>query len=499
MLRFLAPALAVLVAGSAAAQPVPGDIFPLDDGNRWVFVQSSWSSGQNGESSSSLEGSVEWAVDGTVEVGGEVLPRLAVTRNGGAPTYCAVGTEVEGDVVSFPFYGTGGAAECPVEINYPASPTASQRGVQVDLALVDTYDLSIGGQPVLGVEVFSSYYAPTGCGSLCDGSVSVGQGLGVYLISEVDSFGPGSRGTTWALRRAEIGGGAVGAALDPGPGFFPLGEGDAWTFAIERKAESSDPYEAAGFVTWAVVDGVLRVGRVEDGVQTALGACVAAVSAATPESSYREQVALTDAPGQACPDGVPEALPALDAYGLFTDGAPAQAGVFLDYFGEGEVSVGGETVPTDVASGSSFRRVAVDGDQHYRSAWTLGRGLGVVGFEQRANVISGPRSVRATLAYARVGGVEYGANPVSGERGPEAGRLSLAVGPNPAHGAARLFVGGDARVRVTVLDALGRVVGTWEAPPGALALDTSGWAAGAYTVRAESAGGVAHARLTVVR
>ena len=96
---------------------------------------------------------------------------------------------------------------------------------------------------------------------------------------------------------------------------------------------------------------------------------------------------------------------------------------------------------------------------------------------------------------------------VASSSGPEASPgVSLSVRPNPAGGVVSVIVmapePGDAVV--VVLDALGRAVARVHAGPVAagatpFALDTSGWAAGVYVVRATVGGQTTTARLVVTR
>ncbi len=88
---------------------------------------------------------------------------------------------------------------------------------------------------------------------------------------------------------------------------------------------------------------------------------------------------------------------------------------------------------------------------------------------------------------------------------PDALRLALAVGPNPASRTATLrFALAEAQtVRVSVTDALGRVVLALERPlgagPQALALDVAGLAPGVYVARTATSETSASVRLTVTR
>ena len=94
--------------------------------------------------------------------------------------------------------------------------------------------------------------------------------------------------------------------------------------------------------------------------------------------------------------------------------------------------------------------------------------------------------------------------PVSAEGASDAA-FALALAPNPAAGAARVSVTAAAAgpLTVDVLDALGRRVATLFAGSAsagqAVTATAAGLAPGVYTVRAQSAAGVATERLTVVR
>lgn len=88
----------------------------------------------------------------------------------------------------------------------------------------------------------------------------------------------------------------------------------------------------------------------------------------------------------------------------------------------------------------------------------------------------------------------------------EAPRLGVAVRPNPAGGRAEvvLTLAEAQAVRVSAVDALGREVAlVFDGPAGAgervVGIDTSGWPAGVYVVRAVAGGRVVSARLVVAR
>lgn len=109
------------------------------------------------------------------------------------------------------------------------------------------------------------------------------------------------------------------------------------------------------------------------------------------------------------------------------------------------------------------------------------------------------------LVYARVSGVTYGSNPVSGESIPE-GSVGLAVSayPNPARGVLNVSVAlpEATSVRLEAFDALGRRVAEVDrALPAGTAevrLDASAWAPGVYVVRAVTDRGASRA-LRVIR
>ncbi|WP_412062180.1 T9SS type A sorting domain-containing protein [Rubrivirga sp. IMCC45206] len=86
---------------------------------------------------------------------------------------------------------------------------------------------------------------------------------------------------------------------------------------------------------------------------------------------------------------------------------------------------------------------------------------------------------------------------VAGEPAPAPKSLSVAVFPNPTAGGATVEVSQAARI--VVVDALGREVAVWDGAR-RVEVDTSGWAPGAYVVRAVSASGArATAGLAVAR
>lgn len=94
---------------------------------------------------------------------------------------------------------------------------------------------------------------------------------------------------------------------------------------------------------------------------------------------------------------------------------------------------------------------------------------------------------------------------VPAESSPDAARLAVVVGPNPAGASAtvRLTLAAAGDARVAVVDVLGREVAVLLDGPAAdasvLRLDTSALPAGVYVVRASAGGTVASATLTVAR
>ena len=96
--------------------------------------------------------------------------------------------------------------------------------------------------------------------------------------------------------------------------------------------------------------------------------------------------------------------------------------------------------------------------------------------------------------------------PVTGEAGPDGTALGLSVRPNPAGASVEVVVTAPepAEAVVTVLDAMGREVarlytGPLAASETPFVLDTSGWAAGVYVVRATVGTHTETARLVVTR
>ena len=125
---------------------------------------------------------------------------------------------------------------------------------------------------------------------------------------------------------------------------------------------------------------------------------------------------------------------------------------------------------------------------------------------------SGGTPIDTLLVYS--GGLEVpqrvvfdGSNFVSLGDAPEAGGLALRVGPNPSAGVVRVSLTPGAlaaSVEAVVYDALGRrmaLVHDGPLAPGtsSFRLDTSGWPAGAYVIRASAGAGSTLARLTVAR
>jgi len=100
-----------------------------------------------------------------------------------------------------------------------------------------------------------------------------------------------------------------------------------------------------------------------------------------------------------------------------------------------------------------------------------------------------------TFVYVRIGGAEYGVNPVAGEGTPSSPALALRVAPNPADGPVTLAVLGAASpVFVEAFDALGRRV--WRGSVvGSATVDARGWAPGVYVLRATAGDATATTRL----
>ena len=113
----------------------------------------------------------------------------------------------------------------------------------------------------------------------------------------------------------------------------------------------------------------------------------------------------------------------------------------------------------------------------------------------------GPAPDSLVLDPAGIVAIEGGPGPA-----PEAGGVGVAVAPNPAGGRATvtLRLAGHERVRVSVVDVLGREVAVVHDGPAVdgqgFAVETADLAPGVYRVRAETLGGArATAALTVVR
>ena len=145
------------------------------------------------------------------------------------------------------------------------------------------------------------------------------------------------------------------------------------------------------------------------------------------------------------------------------------------------------------------------------SAWAEGWAL----VPYRNAYPEGVQSGGAVLAYDLSETVPVSAEGGPGPLAPEASGVAVSVGPSPARGRAVARVAlsePSAAVTVTVLDARGRAVrrvalGARGAGEHAAEIDLGGLAAGAYAVRVVASGGatgarvggVAHARLVVVR
>lgn len=134
--------------------------------------------------------------------------------------------------------------------------------------------------------------------------------------------------------------------------------------------------------------------------------------------------------------------------------------------------------------------------------WGYVAGIGLV---EDAFLEYEPRERR--LAYARIGGVEYGTPiPVAAEGAPPQSAVALAVFPNPSRGEAtvRLDLDVTQRVVLAVYDVLGRRVallhvGPLPAGDHRFLFDASALSAGTYFVRSTGTGGTTTTPFTLSR
>jgi len=205
---------------------------------------------------------------------------------------------------------------------------------------------------------------------------------------------------------------------------------------------------------------------------------------------------------------LPDALPGRDAHDLTRPAAPAGPSAELAPLANG---VPHAVLSLPVAPATVPLALRADDAASLTLAWTTALPVGWTArlrdLVTGVDVALGPAGEIAVEAGAGEWTERFAlvveAGVVAGEDAPEAALSVSAVSPNPSAGAARVTVRAAGRVRVTVLDALGRTVAT--AFDGVLAGEAravdlpAGLAAGVYAVRVESGEAVSTVRWVVAR
>ncbi len=457
-------ALVLVIAAPAAAQPT-ADFWPLVPGNSWTFVRKE---GWFGHSSSSIHivGTATATVGDSVTVDGERLPRLDVADGSCLVRFVPESADLAAhyqflDVPGSPSWCFGGDFSAPALIN------------------LTTQEVVVGGDSLGSLPVATQLFLGEG--------VSAAEGIGPIWFQYEYLIGTGYWGhrSLW-LRQAVVAGDTLGQPLRARLEYMPFEEGNVWQFALD---------DGLGAVEWVVTaPDVVRLRHVVDGATVSSVECPVSRGAGAPSNGWQTRVGLT------CT--LPEPL-------LFPSVGPTGAGYWVDTYDEdATVGIGAQTIIVDVARESTYEGSGTPGFGS-GTAWHAADGIGVVFYGVSRPVAIPPYSVSYTarLAYARVGGIEYGAAIVAGEaEAPVTPALALGVAPNPATGTVslRVTLPEAARAGATVLDALGRAVATLDLgvrPAGvsAVPLDVRGLAPGVYTVRLVAGNAVATARLSVVR
>ncbi|HEX8386615.1 MAG TPA: hypothetical protein VF576_10540 [Rubricoccaceae bacterium] len=490
MRRSLPLALA-LAAPAVAAQTNPaGVVWPLVPGNSWTYVLSSESYNTAGGGTSGLTGATEWTALDSVDTAEGRLPRLRVA-SGGTTTDCLVAYAAKASAAEFRLLDAAAAGPCAVPT--ATFPTNLYGETSFFVVGPTDQDVEVGGEP-LGSRPTRSGVEDSAPSSP---STSVGwwtaDGLGVLGFSRrVGQTNSGSI-QTGTLRQATIAGETVGQPLGSRLDFWPLAAGNEWQFRLVDQTGRD-----VGTVVWTVETSgsglTLRTRNVVDGAVEATATCPLSATGASPASAWQTTFALS-----ACALPRPYLAPSIHGQAV-----PLR----IDTYVPGRSTpVGSETVVSDVASGGSFVSGGASGFERSAS-YDLARGLGPVGFVV-VDVPSGggsPPRWTATLVFARADGRTVGTQAVADETGPEPADLAFTAAPNPSRGGVSLAFAlpAAAEVAVEVVDVLGRTVrrvglGARPAGPGAVRLDVSDLAPGAYTLRLAAGRARAAARVNVVR
>jgi|GEM_PF-2051036 len=493
-MRLLLLALALGSAAPALAQTTDyRSYWPLTPGNTWVYVIT-YSSGNLQGGSTSVAGSTVWTALDSVTVAAGRLPRVRI--NGGAtPVECLVSFEPQAGGGVFVLLREAGDDVCDVHTPMtwdPPSVGFLRPGFSVYEAAVSVHPVAIGGVDY-GARRTSYGVSDDGGGGISNGwAWGAADSLGLIAYEQVSrALGGFESATRSALRWAYVDGQTYGQPLASRPEFMPFDDGNVWQFALTDASGAS-----FGTVEWAVTAPTsVRLRHYVDDAVVSNVTCPLTITAASGATGWQTRLAL------ACTLPEPALFPSLTS----TD-----AGYWVDTVAEGvPVVIGAETVVASVADGGSYHRGAASGGAGEASAtWRVAEGIGVVRYTVGRRFAGAPALNRvAQLAYARVGGVEYGAAIVAGEAGtPTAPELALRVAPNPASGAATMQVTlpEASTARATVVDALGRTVATLDLgvrPAGVSTgrLDVRRLAPGVYTVRLTAGDAVATTRVSVVR
>lgn len=450
--------------------------FPLVPGNRWV-----WTSGAY----------PLWyyhtAVVGDTTIGGD--PYAVVTTERRYAIYqtesaarCAL--RLAGGPVAYEIEAlrVSGTADCL------APQIAFEGGTDLSNRQGTPMTVEIGGETYALDEVLHEVRERVNVGL---GFADFAAGVGPLFTWFAYTAGGGGGGEGSKLVYAEVDGATYGTeplaypAPDPAR-FYPLGAGDTWVYGLPFDSNPAEEWEVRTVVGDTTIggDAYALVARqrldASDGSTREEARC-----AVRYVDGWFEWVAVT---GACAP--VEEAFRDRGWWAPFTEVAYVEA--------ECDVSVNHQRY--DVPYCFDL------GHQSATGSFTFAHFAADLGFVSYSR-FDGMDHDEMGLAYARVGGVAYGANPVAAEGGPDGGSglAVAAVAPNPFRRATALdlVVPRAEAVRVEVFDGLGRRVrvedrGVLAAGRHRVVLDGGGLAPGVYVVRVTAGEAVAAVRLARV-
>lgn len=293
--------------------------------------------------------------------------------------------------------------------------------------------------------------------------------------------------------------------------FFPLALGNRWDYAWTTYSGSQaggTQTTAAGFTVWTVVaegtvpGGALPRLQIETHTAGTTTTTVCAVSRIpSPSDLAYSEVRFVAADSAPCSVAYQyEAAPALNR---------EVPGFYISLLVQTtqSVTIGEENVPNRVVVTGMTDGWGPGTGYNGGSSWRAAAGIGLVDFGAfQTSHGGGFAGQGAMLRYARVGPEEYGTQAVSNEGGLAPSALGLSAGPTPFQEftTLRYALAAPSGVRLTVTDALGRVVrridlGDRPAGAGEAQLSAAGLARGLYVVRLVAGGLSDETRVVVAR